>query len=155
LALDGDALYYTDPTPGHAGLFARDLSSHAEQLVSPDGQRPIARGGALLWSAARATGVRGRWLWSLHLRAADGHSTLLAEREAGYRGFGGYDTDGDTVVWAFEPSSGDTRVYAYDIGTGATTIVASSAAAPPHVNGRRVMWVEATAGPGKPARWLV
>jgi hypothetical protein len=155
IALDGGMLYYIDPTPSHAGLFAHDLVSGAEQLVSPDGQRPVARGGALLWSQARATGVRGRWVWSLHLRAADGRRALLAEREAGYGGFGGYDADGDTVVWAFEPSSGDAQVYVYDIGGGMTTIVASSTGAAPRINARTIVWAEADAGPGKPARWLV
>ncbi|MFL5803156.1 MAG: hypothetical protein ACJ8CR_15640 [Roseiflexaceae bacterium] len=155
IALDHGVLYYTDSTPGHAGLFARDLTSGAEQLISPAGQRPLAHGGALLWSEARTTGARGRWIWSLHMRAADGSRAVLAEREAGYGGFGGYDTDGGTIVWAFEPSSGDARVYAHQIGAGTTNAVASSAGAAPRVHGRRIMWAEASAGPGWPARWLV
>jgi hypothetical protein len=154
IALDRSVLYYTDPTPGHAGLFVRNLAGGAERLVSPNGRRPLARGGALLWSEARATGTPGRWSWSLHLRAADGRRVVLAQHEAGYGGFGGYDTDGTTAVWAFEPSSGDPQVYAYDAGSGTTAAVAAAGAAP-RIDRRTVVWAEASAGPGQPARWQV
>jgi len=155
VALDQNTLYYVDPTPGHTGLFARDLTTGFERLVSTNGQRPVARGGALLWTEARPAGVRGRWLWSLHLQTAAGRRIVLAERAAGYRGLAGYDVDGERVVWAFEASSGDARVYLYDTATEITTVVPSSASAAPHIRGRSVVWPVASVGPGQPPRWLV
>jgi hypothetical protein len=157
IALDRGVLYYTDAMPGHRGLFARDLASGSERLVSVGGMRPVARDGALVWSEARATDLPGRARWTLHLRTADARhiDTVLAEREAGYLGFGGYDLSGSTVVWAYASWSGDAGGYVYRIADGTTTTLGSARVSAPHIRGDRVVWAEAAAGPNEAASWRV
>src|SRR5262245_9482874 len=112
IALDQGVLYYTDSAPGHRGLFAFDLATKRERLVSPTGMRPVARDGLLLWSEAQASGAPGRAIWTLHMRAAYGRrpDTVLARQEAGYLGFGGYDLAANLVAWSFLASSGDSPI---------------------------------------------
>jgi hypothetical protein len=153
IALDRGVLYYTDATPGHRGLFAHDLATAAERRISAAGSRPVARDGALLWSEARPSSVVGRAIWSLHLRTSDERhtDTTLAEREAGYAGFNGYESSGNIVVWAFAPSAGDPHIYLHDISAGTTTAIAATPAGSPRVRGGTIAWASANAAP----RWRV
>jgi hypothetical protein len=157
IALDQAVLYYTDSAPGHRGLFALDLTTRSERLVSAAGARPVARDGLLLWGEAHASSAHGRATWTLHLRTADGRhaDTVLAEREAGYLGFGGYDAAGDVVVWSFVASSGDARVHIHHIDSNTTTTIASVAAGAPHIGRGVVVWTDAVVEPQRPASWLV
>jgi hypothetical protein len=140
LALMGETLFYTDATSGHQGLFAYDRATATETLLSTMGQRPVARGGLLLWSEAEPTAATGRWLWRLHGRSATGELRVLAEREAGYGGLSGYDTDGQRVVWAFEPSSGDGRVYVQRWADAVATPLNERNGSAPRIAGERVLW---------------
>ncbi len=157
IALDQAVLYYTDSAPGHRGLFAFDLATRREWLVSPTGMRPVARDGLLLWSEAQASGAPGRAIWTLHMRAADGRrpDTVLTRQEAGYLGFGGYDLAANLVVWSFAASAGDSHIYIQNIDTGATTALGASTAVHPHIRGGTIAWTDIVAPPQQPTTWRV
>jgi hypothetical protein len=157
IALDQGVLYYTDSAPGHRGLFAFDLATRRDRLVSSMGMRPVARDGLLLWSEAQASGAPGRAIWTLHLRTTDGRrpDRVLARREAGYLGFGGYDLAANLVAWSFAISAGDSHIYIHNTDTGATMALASSAASDPHIRGGAVAWTETVAEPRRPVTWRV
>jgi hypothetical protein len=157
IALDRGVLYYTDSARGHSGLFALDLATKRERLVSIAGIRPVARDGRLLWSEAQAATELGRAIWSLHLRTADGHyaHTVLARRDAGYLGFSGYDIAGGVVAWSFAASVGDSHIYIYNIDADTTTALAAGVASDPHIHDRSVIWAETSVSPSQPAIWRV
>lgn len=157
IAIDGGRLYYTDSALEHRGLFAREIASGREQLVSPIGQRPIASDGALLWSEEQPAGPGRLSSWSLHLRTRDGrHSdTLLAAGPAGYAGFSGYAVSAGAATWAFAEGAPDTSVQLVRLADGARRTIAH-AGADPHLAGDAVVWSEQLdAGPSQSPRWSV
>src|SRR5206468_5602865 len=58
LVVDGSTLYYEELTNAHAGLYARNISTGAEELISNRRseveKRPVAAGGVLLWQEGEA-----------------------------------------------------------------------------------------------------
>lgn len=155
IALDQDVLYYTDSALDHHGLFALDLATQREQLVSVAGMRPVARDGRLLWSEAQAVALPGLATWTLHLRTADGRhgDRVLARRAAGYLGFSGYDMEGGIVAWSLAASAADAQIYIYNVGTGTTTALAAGAGSNPRIYNGSIIWTEDGAGPSRPATW--
>jgi len=148
LALDSGMLYYHDATIGHIGLYARNLNSEAEQLVSAAGRGPVAADGVLLWSEQRQFGPMAPSEWSLHLRKLDGSiSDKVVVKDEGQ--FAGYSVSGDKVVWSFYPPAADTRVYLYSISSGVSKPISALANPPlitsgPLVSGNKVVWASAT-----------
>ncbi|HEU5101333.1 MAG TPA: hypothetical protein VFU22_20060 [Roseiflexaceae bacterium] len=157
IAIDGGLLYYTDSALDHRGLFAREQASGREQLISLAGRRPVAAGGALLWSEEQSSGLGRLSTWSLHLRTRDGRhdDTVLAESLAGYGGFSGYDTSAGAAVWAFAEGAPDTGVQLYRLTDGKRNII-SQAGSQPHLAGNLAIWTEQLGGaPGQSQRWSV
>ena len=107
--------------------------------------------------SALSSAEPGRATWTLHLRTADGrHSdTVVARRDAGYLGFGGYDVAGDLVAWSFAASAADPHIYIYNINTGATTALVADGADNPQIRHGSIIWTEASAEPARPATWRV
>lgn len=144
LALDGDTLFYTHNVQDHRGLFAHDLKTNKEVLVSTTGFAPVARDGKLLWSERTTTGIGPgqRTTVALHLRVlgTDDARTLGQQDVAGSVGGMFYDTLGDDVVWSLEGPNGDTRVFRYQIRSGITTVLSSSTASNPKLDGATVVW---------------
>lgn len=123
LALDGATLYIAD----QRGLTAHDLTTGVEQLVSANGQRPAALGGALLWSEERYLGPQQPSEWRLLLQPAPAAQPIeLAQQTASYGGFTNYTLVPGAALWAAGAAAADQRLLRYDIATGSTRVVAAA-----------------------------
>jgi hypothetical protein len=157
IAIDQGWLYYTDSALAHRGLFAREIASGREQLISPVGRRPVAADGGLLWSEETSVGVGQIANWSLHLRSRDGrhNDTLIVASAAGYGGFSGYAVSGDAVVWTLAGGAPQSGVWLFHQNTGTHTVLAPIGS-DPHIQGTTVLWTEPPSGaPSQSLRWLV
>jgi hypothetical protein len=157
IAIDQGWLYYTDSALAHRGLFAREIASGREQLISPAGRRPVAADGALLWSEEKSSGMGQTAIWSLHLRTRGGRhgDMLIASGTAGYGGFSGYAVSGGTVVWAFAGGAPESGVQLFRLDNATHTTIAPTGS-DPHIQSSSVIWTEQPSGaPGQSQRWLV
>ncbi|KAB8140997.1 hypothetical protein F8S13_20965 [Chloroflexia bacterium SDU3-3] len=144
LAVDGDTLYIADAD----GLRARSLADGGEVLVSASGRRPVAAGGALLWSEEQPGDPGQRSVWRLVLRAV-GRDAELARGAAGYGGFVSYALVGGGALWAFAPG-GPQGVFRYALASGATERLAEAQPDSLALWGGAAAWVRAE-GDG----WLI
>jgi hypothetical protein len=146
IALDGGALYYTDSTPGHVGLYARSLDTGAEELIAERGVNPVAADGTLLWSTYTdngQTGTASRSVWTLHMRelasGAERVVTTVGNLAAG--GQGEYAVSGGNVVWSIAEPGVDSRVFLYRISDSRSVPISTEAASGPRISGATVAWV--------------
>ena len=98
LALDGDTLYYG--LEFQEGLFAYDLATGAERLISEKGSKPVVADGKLLWIERLEPCSNCIPNWALHLQATDGSIRDRIIAQSGERGFTSYGVSGDNAVWA-------------------------------------------------------
>lgn len=153
IALDHGVLYYQDATPGHLGIYARDVATGQEQLITASGRNPVVADGVLLWSEESFPGSYLPPKSSLHMRRLDGSApdTVLAHAAAL---LSSYDVSGDYVVWSFFPPAVDRRVHLYRLSTGASTLISAVPARYPRIQGNTVVWTaEPDAAPGQQPQW--
>jgi hypothetical protein len=177
LALDRGLLYYQGGSQERPGLYARLLENGQEQLISPKGGAPIAKGGRVLWAdelqecTPSAGGGRGpncisRW-W---LRTLDATRTLkgrvlpLVEAIESHiknvtgegNAFSGYDLSGDNLAYA---RHGDVAhlvrgIYASGGATPSDIKLGSQATIAPLLSRDTLVWTEAPTGTGAgPQGW--
>jgi hypothetical protein len=146
IALDGGALYYVDSTPGHVGLYARNLDTGAEELIAENGVNPVAADGTLLWSTYTdngQTGAANRGVWTLHLRelarGADRVVITVGDLTAGVQAE--YAVSGGNVVWSIADPGVDSRVFLYRISDNRSVPISTDAAGGPRISGATVAWV--------------
>ncbi|HEX2910159.1 MAG TPA: hypothetical protein VH186_05080 [Chloroflexia bacterium] len=154
LALDNSILFYQNGT----SLFALNLTTGQEHVISSNGQRPVAGNGIVLWSEQQGSGGLASSEWSLHFALLDGSKpdTLIVK---GKGPFSGYNISGSNVVWSFLPPAPDQAVYLYNTGNGNTTNLWSGmtgltsgqavSTSQPLIAGNKVAWVNGPGG-GKP-----
>jgi hypothetical protein len=141
LALDADTLYYQDETTGHKGLFAHDLATGAERLVSANGTGPVAADGKILWIEYEQPCSPGQsfcpWDWALHLQIEDSKIGDSLIGKSGENGFTSYSLSGDNVVWSeyFRPPTN------YNLQTGMNRVLSPVEGLFPIVKGDVAVWV--------------
>ena len=145
VALNGDTLFYTDNEQEHRGLFAHDLNTDKEVLVSATGFAPLARDGKLLWTERTTTGSGAgqRTVIEAHLRLLGSDDERVIGKQEGVvgpTGYSGYDTLGDNVVWSLDGPNGDTHVFRYQISSGLTTALSTGTGSNPKLSGATVVW---------------
>jgi hypothetical protein len=140
LALDDETLYYQDLTAGHKGLFAHDLATDEERLVSAKGTDPVAADGNVLWLEYEQTCAPGSsfcpWDWALHLQTRDGSILDRVLTRSGENGFSSYDVSGDRVVW----SNYGAPPVLYDIKSNTTRTLTIVEGYFPIIKGDLVVW---------------
>lgn len=182
LAVDGAMLYYLDnrgPSDGSPpanvsetrnGLYARNLQTGQESLISSTAQHPVAADGILLWSEEvqyrdDTTDPSGTNYitplslaqWRLHLTRDVANTsptdTVIAQ---GMERFSGYQVSGDKVVWAFRPGSGDGQAYVYRLSSGSNQLISSQTANNPLIKGNDVAWTTTQSSAiDQPRQWSV
>lgn len=160
LALDNMTMFYTRPEQDFYGLFARNLASGEETLISKTGFAPVARDGKLLWTERTSTGSGAglRTTISIRLRfLANGEERTISTQEnlLGAAESFSYDTLGDSVVWALGWSNGDMRVFRYQPSNGATAALSSHTGFSPRLDGSSVVWADAMLDADPRANWTV
>lgn len=123
VALDGAQWYLADSR----GL-QRFSPGKAPELLSPLGRRPVAHGGAVLWSEEQFGGERQRAAWRLLLREPGGQTAELAQQLAGYGGLAGYTLTDDAAFWSFAGAADTPGLVRFDRASGARDVVAPAAA---------------------------
>ncbi|PZS02355.1 MAG: hypothetical protein DLM69_04145, partial [Candidatus Chloroheliales bacterium] len=155
LAFDNGTLFYADNTPSHYGLYAQDIFSGQERLISRCGGGPMAAEGTLAWgepvdgcsgqaysnSSGNSSCCLAPIKTALHLLKLDGskEDTVLTSSYGNIR----YAVSGDRIVWSIysvEQPVDDEGVYLYDIGSGNRQRILSQAGYDPLVDGNKVVW---------------
>ncbi len=139
IGLDNNILYYTDLRTGHVGIYAHDLATGQEHLISAVGSDPVAKDGVLLWLEGRNLSQHGPSETDLHMLKLDG-SKVDTIVTTGTGGLIGYGVSGDDVVWSYSPVSPNHGVYLYSIGSGATRTLTSETADNAIISGNLVAW---------------
>jgi hypothetical protein len=137
MSLDGGILYYGDSTVGHKGLYARNLVTNQEHLISQEGHEPVASEGAVLWQS----GFYGGALvgsHTLHLTNLEsiGSDAVITETS---NTFSGYDISGGNVVWSYGDTIAPMYVYMYNLDNKSTDLL-SVIGMEPHINNDKVVW---------------
>jgi hypothetical protein len=143
LALANNTLYYKDASAGHNGLYALDLVTTQEQLISQFGQNPVAADGLLIWSEEKYQGNYIPSEWTLRLLERNSTNATIIELARGEGQFEVSTVD-KTVVWSALPPAIDQRVYAYNHNQGQSRIISSGSGRKPIVAAHKVAWVEAS-----------
>lgn len=140
IALDNNILYHTGSVSGNPGLYARDLATGQEQLITPNGQDAVVADGIILWTEEESIEKYVPAKVSLHMRKLDGSlETVLGSANAGYGGVT-YAVSGDHVVWSFAPASGDARAYLHRVSTAITQVLSTAPVESLTINGNSVVW---------------
>jgi hypothetical protein len=140
MSLDRGVLYYGDSTLGHEGLYARNLATNQELLISEDGYGPVASTGEVLWVSSH-TDKDYITTSTLHLTSLENNIPNRVITETTQFTFGTYDVWGSNVVWSYQFSIIPQSVYLYSMDNK-STILLSVTAIGPHVNGSKVVWAE-------------
>jgi hypothetical protein len=140
VSLDRGILYYGDSTPRHKGLFARNLASNHEQLISEDGHGPVASTGEVLWVSSH-TDKDHITTSTLHLTSLENDIPNKVITETTQVTFGTYDVWGSNVVWSYQFYIVPQSVYLYSMDDKSTTLLSVTAIGP-NVNGSKVVWAE-------------
>jgi hypothetical protein len=137
----GATLYYEELTNGHAGLYANNLATGAERLISDKGKSPVAADGVLLWEeeVAHCVGNFCPFDWDLHMLKSDG-TTRIVTNSGSENDFSSYDVSGDNIVWE---GTIETPITIYSINTGSARSLSALAGADPHILGDTVAWTGA------------
>jgi hypothetical protein len=152
LALDDNVLYYKDASPGHTGLFARDLATGAERLVTDRAAYFMVEDGVLVWSehvpnAPVRYGVIDKAIH--HVLKLDGsiRDTIFLETY-GPRPFSVYSVSGDRVVWS-DRNNIDWSISLYDIAANRSERVPDSMYpnGPILIGGDALVWSMRRGGP--------
>ncbi|HMA36320.1 MAG TPA: hypothetical protein VKY74_17820 [Chloroflexia bacterium] len=140
LALDGGVLYYQDNASFHHGIYAHNLSTNLESVISTAGQKPVAAGGVLLWSEEQPGNPSGTTT-SLHVIKTDGSrgNTVLATQAAA---LSNYAVAGDNVVWAYHAAVGDNKVHLYNLNSGTGQTLSTGLGLHPVIGGHVIAWSE-------------
>jgi hypothetical protein len=153
LAVDSGILYYQSTAAEGRGLRSRVLATGQEQLISQDGQHPVAGNGHVVWLEQKQIPGSYNTEFHLYLRASGtpGENRLLLNLMQVAGPPGRYDVSGDHVVWDVHNSG----IYLYDIGKRTTTSLAMDRRNPgtsvfnPFMGAGRVVWSEVTEMPGR------
>lgn len=137
ISLDKGILYYADSTPGHEGLYTRNLTTNDELLISAQGHVPVASEGELLWLSGYDDRAFGR-VSTLHLTNLENIQSDTVITETTNR-FSGYDVSGSNVVWSYGDTSLPMDVYLYNLNDKSTTLLGVPGTGP-HVNGNKIVW---------------
>ena len=156
LALANNILYYKAATPGHVGLYARDLTTTQEELLSLDGQNPIAGPGGVVWVSEKFQGQYQPSQWSLHLlnpaRTGVPTNTIIAQADGQFEVAVG----GESLVWSALLPASDTRAYRYDLSQSRAIPLSSGAVRQPAIKGNKVAWVvPPSTDPAGLPRWSI
>lgn len=157
-AIAGDVLYYEDTSAGHQGLFALNLATRQEELISLRGQNPVVADGILVWREEQSRGQYVPPESRLYMRQLGSNptNTLLV---SGNGWFSGYAAASDSVVWSFYPSPAgvDARVSQYNISRAISQTLSTDAGTFPVIDEQTVAWVNTTGtGPdNQPRRALL
>jgi hypothetical protein len=155
LALANGTLFYVDNTQAHYGLYAQDIFSGPERLISRCGGGPVATDRVLLWEepeqgcsppppasdSENSSCCLVQEKGVLHLLKLDGSKgdTTVASSYGNLH----YAVAGNKVVWSVysvdQPIDNE-GVYLYDIGSGSTTRLASQAGYDPLIGDNLVAW---------------
>jgi|GEM_PF-2399069 len=140
IALTDGALYYHDTRATHPGLYARNIYTGREQLLSATGRDPVAAGGVLLWSEVHTDPLTDVREWRLYLHNLHGQSNakLLARTSTP---FSAYHAAGDAVVWSALPPAVDERVYRYRISDETTVPISTAAGRYPVATDKQAIWL--------------
>lgn len=144
LAFSGNTLYYKDATLGHNGLYSLDLTTSQEQLLSQDGQNPVATAGAVAWTEEKYQGEHLPSQWSLYL-LKPGRAQAPVELTSAEGPFQ-LSLAGNSLVWAARPPATDQRVYLYNLAQSQSRVISGGDANSPVTDGEKVAWVEPPAG---------
>lgn len=171
IALGAGQVYYQDAKPEQNGLFARNLATGLDTLVSAWGRAPVVANGILLWveqrppdgphALANPPQPQPPSECSLHMRRLDGsladaiiNSSLTPGPFAGDCYYAGYSTAGDYVAWtggylANQP------LWLHRLSTGSDQLIAH-AASHPLLTGDTLIWTEQPTGfPDAPTTWAI
>lgn len=172
LALDGGNLYYMDNASGHTGLYARNLTTGAETLITSASMGGIAvNSGRVLWIDQQyrqetnfGGAIDGDQYQSpstvtatLHLSTWGG--TTPDRIVASAQGcLNGYSISGDTILYAYGCDALDIRAYKYSANTGISTAISTGPASFPLVSssGNTILWTQNPEGAiGETKAWSV
>ncbi len=153
LAVDSGILYYQSTAAEGKGLRSRVLATGQEQLISQDGQHPVAGNGHVVWLEQKQIPGSYSTEFHLYLRAngTPGENRLVLNLMQVAGPPGRYDVSGDHVVWDVHSRGIDL----YDIRTRTTTSLAMDRRNPgtsvfnPFMGAGRVVWSEVTEMPGR------
>jgi hypothetical protein len=155
LAVDGNTLYYQELTSGHAGIYAHNMSSGEDKVISNEGQRPVAADGVLLWEEEVYPPNCGSlciFSWDLHMLKRDSTTTIITNN-ADENEFSNYDVSGDNVVWG---GTLERPITIYSISTGSARDLSALAGTDPYILGNIVAWTGApSTAPGGESGWSV
>jgi len=151
-------LYYEDVTPGHTGIFGRELSTGQEELITPTGYGVKVDNGILLWQELTNVGQYQISESNLHLVKLDkkgkkiSNGKIIATAHGDFRA----SISDDNIVWTVNGPGDDQKVRLYNISQNKTRTISTSRALNPVIKGSKVVWtVDLTGAPGKPNRWAV
>lgn len=142
VAVSNNIIYYVEMTEGRRGIYALDITTNQEHLISSKGVNIVAGDGVLLWSEETFRGETAPSEWSLHLISLSqpSQNVVIAKDNAP---LSGYDISGDSIVWSYFPPASDGRVHLYSISRGVATAISDSQAFFPRIKGKKITWTNA------------
>ncbi|HEX9990805.1 MAG TPA: hypothetical protein VGE45_20295 [Chloroflexia bacterium] len=166
-AADADTVYHVgskDPAPSNFGLYAIDLATGNERLITTTPIDPSYRGivasdGVLIWHEVRFLPPGpGRYKLphtKLHAQQKNGKDIIITGADGCP---GGYDISGSKVAWALGCGAIDSRVHLSDLQSGRTEAISSDSpldhAEDPLISGNVVAWTDTPEGePGSTNEW--
>ncbi len=148
--LDDGVIYYGKNDQTHHGIYALDLPTAQERLVSTttlsNSVGPlVASGGWLLWSDADDSTTPTTY--RLHLLGVNnGADVMIATSPVGFLS---YAMSAGHIVWSEMPLGiSDRRAYLYDISSGSRQAISKGDARNLVIKGNLVAWTEGPSGQG-------
>ncbi len=114
----GGSLYYEEYDKTHNGLYAYNMATKSEQLISANGKDPQASDRSLIWSETDASGVV-----SLHLLTAGDTAGAKIVAQGSKGTFLGYKVSASKAAWITSSPSGGVNINLYDIPTATNVVI--------------------------------
>lgn len=158
MAVTANTIYYVAARNGiFAALYAHDLTTGVERMISPYGRDPVARDGILLWKEVTYPHRSDQTsLHVLHIGSNLGSVTILDQEGCAM----GYDVSADNIVWSLDCTAIDQRVYLYNLSSRLSEPISSTSSRTlsgyPVISGNIVAWTNLPSGnPGETNSWSV
>ena len=137
LAIANRQLFYHDSTPGHSGLYQLIIGSNQPQLISLNGEQPVAAGNMLAWNEETYQGPDLPPVWTLHLRTPSNNDQVLATGEGQFQ----VSMTADQLVWSALPPATDQGLYSYAPVVGKPQLLSADPVRQPQVAGNQLTWI--------------